>query len=327
MLAFTTPDRDPGIVDVENLDLIAEDGLALGATLFQPKQPHGVLIIHAATAVPQSYYRRFAYFAAAATGARVLTYDYRGIGRSRPAALRGFQASMDDWALLDARAAHAFVRARFGGEPLALIGHSFGGQLVGLLDEAREAAGMIMVGAQFGYYGHWSGLAQLRMQLIWRALIPAFNAVFGYVPGRAGLGEDLPRGVAEQWGRWCLHPDYLISEHTDAAERYARFDRPLLFYSFSDDAMAPHGGVANLLSRLPHARLDHARVSPEAHGGDPIGHFGFFRSRFAPTLWQEAADFLRAVLAGDAPPARKSAADSGSLHAGVMADLEYGRAS
>jgi predicted alpha/beta hydrolase len=120
MLETTTAAPDSTLVAIRAFDLHADDQVRLGATLFEPARPHGVVIIHGATAVPQRYYQRFATFAAQATGARVITYDYRGVGRSRPVApassLRGFDASLHDWAALDAPAVHEHARRHFAGE-------------------------------------------------------------------------------------------------------------------------------------------------------------------------------------------------------------------
>jgi predicted alpha/beta hydrolase len=281
----------------ERIELVASDGYPLGGTLFQPRmQPQGTVIIHSATAVPSGFYRRFGEFLSQ-QGLRALTYDYRGVGLSRPKSLRGFRASMSDWAMLDAAAAHRFVAERYPGENVASVGHSFGGQLFGLLDSARDVRGAILVGAQFGFYGHWqSPLDRLRLRFTWQALVPSFTSVLGYLPGRAGLGEDLPRGVAEEWARWCTSPEYLVSHYPVAAQRFARFDKPLLFYSFSDDDFGPRPAVDALIARFSAAKLEHHHVAPSDHDGAPIGHFGFFKPRFTDTLWSDALKFFRRVL-------------------------------
>jgi predicted alpha/beta hydrolase len=285
---------------IEPVELIARDAFSLGAALFLPKGTAlGTVIVHGATAVPAGYYRRFAEFLAH-HGLRVLTYDYRGIGASRPGALRGFRASMSDWAKLDADAAHALVAREFPGQPLATVGHSFGGQLIGLLEAAGEVRGSLLVGAQLGYFGHWDALDRLRLGFIWRALVPTLTASFGYLPGQLGIGEDLPRGVAEEWARWCSSPEYLISHHPEARQRFASFDKPLLFYSFTDDKFAPRRAVDALVSSLKGAQLEQRRIHPGEHGGQPIGHFGFFKQRFERTLWMEAVRFLSGVLTADA---------------------------
>jgi predicted alpha/beta hydrolase len=283
---------------IEPVDLIARDTFALGASLFLPKgRALGTVIVHGATAVPAGYYRRFAEFLAH-HGLRVLTYDYRGVGSSRPRALRGFRASMSDWAKLDAEAAHALVARAFPEQPVATVGHSFGGQLIGLLEAASEVRGSLLVGAQLGYFGHWDALDRLRLGFVWRALVPTLTASLGYLPGQVGLGEDLPRGVAEEWALWCSSPDYLISHNPEARERFASFDQPLLFYSFTDDKFAPRRAVDALVGSFKSAQLEQRRVDPRDHGGQPIGHFGFFKQRFERSLWLEAVRFLSDVLGG-----------------------------
>ena len=310
----------------EALTLPAIDGYPLAAALFEPRgRAGGTLIVHGATATPQRFYRGFARFLAG-RGVRVVTYDYRGVGLSRPPSLRGYRATMTEWARLDARAVHAYVAERRDG-PVAILGHSFGGQLVGLIDEARDVAGAIFVGAQLGYYGYWPALARARLAATWHALVPALTATLGYLPGRVGVGEDLPRGVAEEWARWCLHPDYLVSEHPDAAERFARFDPPTAFYSFTDDAFGPRPSVDALLRRLPKATVDHRRVDPKDLARGPIGHFGFFRAKFREPLWDEALAFLSEVFEGRTPPRRQQRASFAFevREEDVLADLRHCR--
>lgn len=284
-------------IAITPLTLVAMDGVKLGATLFEPTGTAlGTVVIHGATATPARYYRHFAGFLAA-HGVRALSYDYRGIADSRPPHLRGFSADLTAWAKLDAVAAHAFVREHFAGTSVATVGHSFGGQLIGLLDELNDASSAVLVGSQLGYFGHWDGpLNRLRLGLIWRALVPTLTASFGYLPGSLGIGEPLPRGVAEEWARWCCSPSYLMAHHADARQRFARFVRPVLSYSFDDDELAPPRAVSALLAQLSNAPITHRKVAAREFGGSPIGHFGFFRARFASSLWHEALSFLTDAL-------------------------------
>jgi predicted alpha/beta hydrolase len=274
--------------------VITEDGFAIATRVFEPASAaRGTLIVNGATGAPQSYYARFASFAAK-RGLRAVTYDYRGIGASRPGRLRGFSASMSDWAFFDARAVHADVRARHPG-PVVLVGHSFGGQLVGLVEELRHADAALFVGAQLGYYGHWQGSERLRLAAIWHVVAPILSRTFGFLPGWAGLGVDLPAGVAEEWARWCRSPDYLIRDYPEASDRYARFRVPSLFYSFTDDDFAPEPAVTALLDRLsPHVL--HRRFAPSDIGAERVGHFGFFRPEHKRTLWEPALAFIDAEL-------------------------------
>jgi predicted alpha/beta hydrolase len=317
---------DQSICRITPLRLEALDGVPIGATLFEPAGPAvGTVIVHGATATPAGYYRRFAEFLAG-SGLRVVTYDYRGIGGSRPPTLVGYRATMSDWANQDARAVHRFVRHRFGKDRVAVVGHSFGGQLLGLVDEGRDAAGIVLVGSQLGYYGHWPLPARVRLGIVWYALVPVLTSAFGYLPGKAGLGEDLPSGVAEEWGRWCRHPDYFVGEHPDAEDRFAQIGSPVLLYSVTDDDMAPEPAVDALMQHLRSANVEHRRVDPQEHGGAPIGHFGFFRPRFRTTLWRDAATFLTDALQGRTPRRQERGGAFGIRDEDIFLDLAAGRA-
>jgi predicted alpha/beta hydrolase len=285
------------------------------------------VLIHGATATPQAYYARFARYLAK-QGLRVITYDYRGIGRSRPQLLGGFEATMTDWAKRDARALVQYATSNWA-EPLVFVGHSFGGQLIGLVDEARDAHGALLVGTQLGWYGHWPALDRLRLAAIWRVVVPALTRVYGFQPGRFGLGVDLPAGVAREWARWCSDPQYLMGEHPDARERFARFDRPTVLYSFTDDDYAPLAAVEHFSQTLQGAPLEHRRLNPRALGVAAVGHFGFFRPALERSLWREARDVLLAMAERrriPPPPMREPLSDPFAFNdAEVLADLEYGR--
>ncbi|WWL43954.1 alpha/beta fold hydrolase [Pseudomonas parakoreensis] len=81
----------------------AADGFMLGGFTWRhalPDAQRPVVIINAATSVRCRHYSRFADYLFA-NGFDVITYDYRGIGESRPATLRGLEASWTDWGALD----------------------------------------------------------------------------------------------------------------------------------------------------------------------------------------------------------------------------------
>ncbi|HEX7929022.1 MAG TPA: alpha/beta hydrolase, partial [bacterium] len=94
----------PASTAAQDFTLPARDGFPLAATHF-PAAGRSVLVIHSATGVPRAYYRAFAEYAAD-QGMAVVTYDYRGVGGSKPAGgPRQVQATMRSWAELDANAA------------------------------------------------------------------------------------------------------------------------------------------------------------------------------------------------------------------------------
>src|ERR1700710_2236958 len=148
-------------VFIDDITFPAKDGYLLGASLFLPRgaKRHAVLI-NSATAVPRKIYRGFAGYLAR-RGCAVLTYDYRGTGDSRqkslvdynqPRSLAGFKTTMSDWASLDVTAAVAWMCGRYRDLPLSYIGHSFGGQALGLIPNNSEVSRALMVAAQAGYW-------------------------------------------------------------------------------------------------------------------------------------------------------------------------------
>jgi predicted alpha/beta hydrolase len=315
--------------------IAAGDGYPLAVRRYEPALPaRATVLIHGATATPQSYYRRFAEHLATA-GYRVISYDYRGIGDSRPASLRGFAARMSDWGRLDAAAVIAQVKRSHPG-PLVSIGHSFGGQLLGITDAAHDVDAAVLVGAQLGSLRHWPLAARPGLALMWYGLVPALTAIKGYLPGGAGLGGvDLPAGVAREWARWCRSPSYLVDHVPHAAARFARFRAPTLAYSFTDDDFAPAGAVAALLERLDGARLRHRNLAPAELGVDRIGHFGFFRESMRDRLWTELVDHLDRIALGEPPALGEPIAPAASRTAAaplfsitaeeLRADLDHGR--
>jgi predicted alpha/beta hydrolase len=282
----------------ETVRVRASDGLELAATLLVPEARAASVVVAPAMGVKRGYYEPFAR-ALAARGMETLVFDWRGIGGSRPERLRGFPATYRDWGERDLDAAIRFLAERAGGRVL-LVGHSAGGQLAGLAAAIDRVAAMIFVASTHGHWTNWHGAWRARVLLLWFGVVPVVARVLGRFPLwlLGGSGEDIPRGVALDWARWCRHPRYVRS-YADAAgiAGYDRFAGPLRAYSIADDDFAPRAGVEHMVALYPNARAELRAIAPADLGVARIGHFGFFRETFAATLWKEAADWL--FLASD----------------------------
>lgn len=277
------------------MEITAADGYRIGATLFEPAASNGrAVLVMAATGVPQQYYGKFSAYLAE-RGFTVLTFDYRGIGRSLHEPLRQVRARMRDWAVLDAAAGFRFLETNFPNNKILTVGHSFGGQAFGLLPHPDRIAAALTVGSQSGYWRHWP--APIGTTWMWLAThigLPLAPRLFGYFPGsRLGLGEDLPTGVMIEWARWCRNPRYLVGD-LGVEREYTRFTAPIRLYAISDDRFAPERAVEALAVLYSHSKPEIRRVSPSDLNEKSIGHFGFFRERFRDSLWREARDWLEA---------------------------------
>jgi predicted alpha/beta hydrolase len=280
------------------LRIAAADGYALGATLFAPDAPNGRgAIVNAAMGVKRGFYAPFAAHLAS-RGFTVITYDYRGIGDSRPPRLRGFPARLADWGERDFSGVLDWVGAQYPAARVLVIGHSVGGQIVALAPNADRIAAMLGVAVQSGYWGHWPMPRKLGIWALWHALMPLGVRAVGFFPSRRlGLGEDLPPGVARQWAEWGRSPHYIAGPPGGAVrDRFARLRLAIRAYSFSDDNFAPRPAVDALLGFYRGATpVEHVHATPAEHGVRRIGHFGFFRQDSAPGLWVDAGDWLERI--------------------------------
>lgn len=277
----------------EHVSLEASDGLRLAATRYPARgRSRGGLVVAGATAVPQGFYRGFAVHAAA-RGFTALTLDYRGIGRSRPASLRGFEATYFDWARKDLAAAIASLAEPRA--PLYYVGHSFGGHALGLLPDPGAVSAAYFFGLGAGWHGWMPPLESLRVQLMWNAVFPALAAWMGYLPGRMlGMGEDLPLGVYRDWRRWCSYPRYFFDDPDQRAlaDVFGRVRAPIAVANAVDDRWAPpRSRDAFLVKGYRSAPVERIDLDPRELGA--LGHMGYFR-RSARPLWDRVLDWLEA---------------------------------
>ncbi len=277
----------------ESVRIRARDGVELAGDLFLPGgAPRAAVLVASAMGVPRAYYAAFASFLAR-QGMAALTFDYRGIGGSRRGPLRRLEATLRDWGERDLAGAVDLLRARVPGTPLLWVGHSVGGQLLGIVEDV-PIAGALLVGAQSGHWRLWSGARRAGIFALWHVLIPWLVPLLGKLPAALlGGGEDVPPGVALEWARWGRERDYVMSYAGPLGGRgFARHQGPIVSYAISDDALAPVRSVEALLGFYATPRKELRLVRPEDVGARVIGHFGFFRGRFEQTLWREAAVFL-----------------------------------
>ncbi len=283
--------------------LRAMDQYPLAARLWESiPSPVATAIINAGAGIDMRYYDRFAQFLAA-NGIPTLMYDYRGIGRSRPTKLRGFVASVEDWGSKDCASALEWMKGRFPGARSSVIGHSVGGFVTGFVTNGRNIGRMLFVGAHTGYWRDYAARRRLGMYLLWHALMPGITRAVGYFPGRKlHLLDDLPAGVALEWAN-RRRPEFWWNRLTadgviDAEWRDRMIDRflsvraPTLALRFADDPFATEAATTRILDLYKNSTARQVLLSTNDAGGQKIGHFGFFRTRFRDQLWPHAVEWL-----------------------------------
>lgn len=266
----------------------ATDGFALTGTLFEGPSSGPLLLISSATAVPRGLYAAFAQAAVAAGARAALIYDYRGTGGSDDPSWRN-RVGMKDWALLDFPAAVAALGAVAPGHAMVGVGQSYGGQALGLSGVADRFQRYGMVATMSGYFG---GLDDRAAK--WRML--GIGVPMSYLSRRTsrrmGVGEPIPSTVFRDWARWCSMPDYFFDDPgVPETARYRDVTTPILALGMTDDVWGTERAIHALMRHYSSAPLELRLISPAESGG-PIGHLGYFRSRFAATLWPDLLGWL-----------------------------------
>ncbi len=298
------------------LRMQAADGMGLGGQMWRhagPSRMRPVVVIAPATSVHSRYYGRFAEYLFE-QGFDVLTFDYRGIGLSRPPSLRGFRADWVDWGEKDLDAALRHAEAECPGQPLHVVAHSIGGFAIGLAPANARIRRIVTVGAQYAHWRDYDRAARARMIVKWHLVMPALTALFGYFPARRlGWMEDTPAGVVRDWSRMAarfedsVRPRQFVAGAREAdllVQRFSQVTAPILAIGLDDD---PHGtpeAIRRLLAYFTASPWRHWHVMPSDIGAVSIGHFAFFHDRFRETLWPLALAWLREAESPEAPPGR-----------------------
>jgi predicted alpha/beta hydrolase len=260
-----------------------------------------VVIINPATSVRCRYYFPFAVFLFK-HGFDVIAYDYRGIGESRPAKLRVFDACWLDWGCLDFDAVLRHAAQSFSGQPIDVVAHSVGGFVLGLAQSNHLIHRVFTMGAQYAYWRDYAVGARLRMVAKWHLAMPLIAIFCGYFPGKKlGWLEDTPKGVVRDWacGRECFEDTWRgrsTARYPDKhalVQQFAAVTAPTLAVSVTDDEFGTVPAVERLLAYFSHSPRTHIRISPQSIFEPAIGHFGFFNNRFEQKLWQIPLGWLK----------------------------------
>lgn len=217
----------------------------------------------------------------------MLTFDYRGVAQSAPKRLKGFKMSYLDWGTLDLAAAIDFLAQ--DPIPLFMVGHSYGGQALGLAPNHAKVTAMYCFGTGAGWHGYMPFKEKMKVQVIWNIIFPPMVAVTGYLPwSKLNMGADLPIGVYQQWRKWCKNPTYFFADPEQHAliAQYAQVKTPIYAVSALDDDWALPNSRHAFMQHYSNAPMQFINISASDYGLKEIGHMGYFR-KGSEKIWNE----------------------------------------
>ncbi len=258
----------------------------LSASLFESEKSDTVLIIASATGVRQEYYHKFSKYLSD-NGVSVITFDYFGIGRSLTKPIKELDNNAADWGKNDLESVLQYVITHFPDSKKVILGHSIGGQLIGLAKSSTKFDKIILVAAQSGYWKFWKGIGRLKMWFNWYILFPTLLNFFGYLNSKKLSGmENLPKNVANQWRNWGKKPEYIQSDKSIVLKYYDKIELDISAFSIEDDDFAPKKAVDWMTSQYRNSNVKSTHFNPSNFGVKKIGHFGVFKDKFKTTIWE-----------------------------------------
>ncbi|MTB52075.1 alpha/beta fold hydrolase [Lewinella sp. W8] len=269
------------------------DGVKLSGTLFEPSQAKAAVMIAPATGIKRQFYRAFAKHLVG-KGFAVVTFDNRGIGQSLQGAINAGDPSLINWGTLDMTAVLDDLMARYPGQDYHLVGHSAGGQLVGLMKNATALTSMFNFASSSGSIHNAEYPFKIKSAFYLNFFIPVSNLLFGHTKSQwVGMGEPLPKNVSREWSRWCNGKGYVkvdldtkIKDHL-----YDQLEFPSLWVHATDDDIANYDNVKDMVRVFSKMNAEIITLSPQAYGFKYIGHMKFFSKRRS-ALWALAVDWL-----------------------------------
>lgn len=272
--------------DMEKLILTTEDHASLAVHLFRPeKSNEKLLLINSATGVKQQVYFSFAHYFSE-QGFTVITYDYRGIGLSKPKEMKGFHGSMRIWGSKDYKTLTQYIKTEFSGYRKYCLGHSVGALILGMNEDSEIFEELIFVGTQNAFVGNLKLKTKIEAYLGFGIVQPLTTSLLGYFPANwFGLGESLPKNCAYDWRTLILNKkstNRLLEKIDDYSKNLTQ---KVFVIRAEDDVWLTEKGVLSLLNNTyPNLTPTYRLVKTSESEKKEIGHVNFFRS-YNSKLW------------------------------------------
>lgn len=271
--------------------ITCQDGYQLAARFYpasSPQKKQRPVLLAPATGITMRFYHSFASWLCT-EGYDVLTFDFRGIGASLKGSVKHSNASIVSWGQQDLPAAIDALLSLTGQEQLLLLGHSAGGQLLGLAANHHKVAKVVAVAGSSGYVKGQKGSHLLLAPFLFHIVFPLGRFFLGYGPSKLmGMGENLPKEVARQWSDYCSKPGYILNavgkDMNVEDDFHAQIRCDITSIWANDDNIATSVTVNDFLRLYPNATTTQRELTPSHYQQKNIGHMLMFKKSHK-TVW------------------------------------------
>lgn len=273
------------------IEIITQDNIPLRGRFYHANTPKAVIMLNPGTATKTSFYIPFAQFLAD-NGFHVFLWNYRGFCESATGSLVGKNYKFSDIGLKDIPAVIDYLTGEYPDLPLYCVGHSVGGQQIGLAYNHNKLSGLISVGSSAGYFPNMPILYRIKANFFFRIYAPVTSLIFKYVPAkRLNIMEDLPSTMVKEWGDWCMDPAFLFSDKfygkTIPDTAFKNLDFPIHVISADDDQICTPKNLDILWSRIKSQKpITFKQYQAADTPQKTIGHFGYLR-RENTHIWND----------------------------------------
>lgn len=273
-----------------NNTIRTNDGTKIWISCYTPETSNEkVIIIAPGVGLTHEYYDPFA-SVFCKQGFSVITFDYRGVGRSAPEKLSRYQATMHQWAAQDINAVLLYAKNNYLKHELIYIGHAIGGEIIGLAPASQYINKIVLISSSLSCAKLWPWQYKIKIGGL-KLVAKLSSKVLGYFPGKQlNIFGNLPQGVVHEWANWCDNENGLFDNFPD--NNYRKLNVPMLAFTFSDDWRCPPRAVKELLNRFENSTITWYHMKPKEIGMKNIGHNDFFYESMKNTLWETLLQWL-----------------------------------
>lgn len=275
----------------EAFDLNVSDGYPINVSYFKSSNPKSnkIILVGGGAGLLQYRFYKYARYLSE-QGYHTYTFDYRGMGKSKRADLKGNSISLSDWAEKDLASLIESIKRQWPKGEYYFIGHCMSCHLLPLIKQNTEFKKIAFVATAWGAWRQYPNKYCIGLHV--QTWIPLITELLGYLPSSIAQGdENLPKGVVREWRQWFNHPD-MSKPYTKSIRYIESITCPVRFFYCPYDKIAPYPLVKLFGKQLTKAKVDFQNLDEiwQKDNGQ-MKHRGFFKERFN-AVWHCIPDFF-----------------------------------